>query len=177
MSLWSRMANVFRGDRVTREIDEELESHLEEAIEQGRPAQEARRALGGSLLYRERSRDIKLLPWLEALAADAVFGWRQLKRNRAASAAAVLSLALATGATTAAFRLVDAILWRTLPAAEPHRLFYLATSLIDFRTGRPDYRDDFDYPTFVKYRQLVEDRAELMVVGMIAGTGVIIGNG
>ena len=36
MSLWSRIANVFRGDRLNREIDEELESHIGEAIEQGR---------------------------------------------------------------------------------------------------------------------------------------------
>ena len=32
MSLWSRIANVFGGDRLSREIDEELESHLAEAI-------------------------------------------------------------------------------------------------------------------------------------------------
>ena len=31
MSLWSRIANVFRGDRLNREIDEELESHIAEA--------------------------------------------------------------------------------------------------------------------------------------------------
>src|ERR1041385_4838472 len=119
MSLWSRIANVFRGDQMTREIDEELASHLAEAIAEGRPAAEARKALGGPLQYRECSRDIKLLPWLEALAADLIFGWRQLKRNRSASVAAILSLALATGATTAAFRLVDAVIWRNLPVAEP----------------------------------------------------------
>ena len=46
MSLWSRIANVFRGDRLSREIDEELQSHIEEAIEQGRDPAEARRAFG-----------------------------------------------------------------------------------------------------------------------------------
>ena len=34
MSIWSRTMNVFRGDRVGREIDEELHAHIEEAIEQ-----------------------------------------------------------------------------------------------------------------------------------------------
>src|SRR5437899_2821064 len=36
MSWLSRITNVFRRDRLTREIDEELESHIAEAIEQGR---------------------------------------------------------------------------------------------------------------------------------------------
>ena len=36
MSFWSRIANVFRGDRVIREIDEELQGHIDEAIAQGR---------------------------------------------------------------------------------------------------------------------------------------------
>src|ERR1700681_4095093 len=94
-------------------------------------------------LFRQgQSRDIKL-PWLDALASDLGFGWRQLNKHRAVSAAAILSLALATGATTASFRLVDAVLLRTLPIAQPERVFFLANTFID-RDGRPDYRDDFD---------------------------------
>jgi len=49
------MANVFRGDGVSREIDEELESHVAEAIEQGRDPVEARRAFGSALRNREAS--------------------------------------------------------------------------------------------------------------------------
>ena len=41
MSLWSRLLNIFRGDRLSREIDEEIESHIQEAIEQGREPTEA----------------------------------------------------------------------------------------------------------------------------------------
>jgi hypothetical protein len=59
MSLWSRIANVFRGDGLSREIDEELQSHIEEAIEQGRDPAEARRAFGSALRRREESRDIR----------------------------------------------------------------------------------------------------------------------
>ena len=42
----SRAVNVVRGDRLIREIDEELESHVAEAIAQGRDPTEARAALG-----------------------------------------------------------------------------------------------------------------------------------
>src|SRR5258708_4745874 len=100
MSWIGRFTNLFRRSRLDEEIAEELAYHVEEAVERGRSAEEARKAFGNALLHRERSRDIKLLPWLDSLASDAVFGWRQLNKHRAASAAAILSLALAIGATT-----------------------------------------------------------------------------
>jgi putative ABC transport system permease protein len=83
MPLWSRLANVFRGDRLNREIDEELQSHIEEAIAHGRDPAEARRAFGSAFRHRETSRDIKLVAWLESLRADAIFGWRQLNKTYA----------------------------------------------------------------------------------------------
>ena len=76
MSLWSRIANVFRGDRLSREIDEELQAHIAEAVEQGRDPTEARRAFGSVLRNREESRDVRLIAWLDSLRTDAVFGWR-----------------------------------------------------------------------------------------------------
>src|SRR5882757_5256698 len=106
MSLWSRITNVFRGDRLNREIDEELQSHIQEAIDQGRDLNEARTAFGSTLRQREASSDIRIVAWLDSLRADAVFGWRQLKKRKVTSAAAILSLALAIGACTTAFRLI-----------------------------------------------------------------------
>src|SRR5260370_22103979 len=126
MSLWSRIVNVVRGDRLSREIDEELESHIEEAIEQGRGPGEARQAFGSALRQREVSRDVKLIAWLDSLRADAIFGWRQLMKKKATSAAAILSLALAIGACTSAFRVIDALLLRPLPVANPERLHTVA---------------------------------------------------
>src|SRR5215472_6361012 len=52
MSIWSRIANTFQSDRLSREIDEELQSHIEEAIAEHRDPTEARRALGSALLLR-----------------------------------------------------------------------------------------------------------------------------
>src|SRR5271156_2366993 len=101
-SFWARAANVFRRSRVDREIDEELVSHIAEAIEQGRSPAEARRAFGPALRQREASHDIRVVAWLDSLRSDAVFGWRQLKKNKTASGTAILSLALALGACAAA---------------------------------------------------------------------------
>lgn len=176
MSWIGRFANVFHTKRVENEIAEELASHIDEAIEQGRPVEEVRKAFGNQLLQRERSRDIKLVPWIDSLISDVGFGLRQLRKRPVVTAAAVLSLALAIGASTAAFRLVNATLLRKLPVAEPERLFYLAASYID-RDGHPDYRDDFDYPTFRRYREAVADRADLMVVGLTAREDAAFGSG
>ena len=43
MSLWTRLRNTHRNELLQREIDEELESHIAEAIAQGRDPDEARR--------------------------------------------------------------------------------------------------------------------------------------
>ncbi len=81
MSLWSRIANILRGERLNREIDEELEAHIAEAVAQGRDPAEARRAFGSMLRHREESRDARVLTWLDSLRGDFVFGWRQLEEG------------------------------------------------------------------------------------------------
>jgi len=163
MSLWTRAANVFRRDRVNREIGEELQSHMEEAIEQGRDPAEARRAFGSPLREREESYDMRVIPWLDSLRADAVFGWRQLKKKKVTSAAAILSLALAIGSCTAAFRLIDALLLRPLPVAHPEQLYHLSRRGIGF-DGKPASFDGWAYPAFQQLRDAVKDQAELLAI-------------
>jgi predicted permease len=171
MSLWSRIANVFRAGNLSREIDEELQSHIAEAIEQGRDSAEARQAFGSALRRREESRDIRLVAWLDSLRADAVFGWRQLKKNKVTSAAAILSLALAIGACTSAFRLIDALLLRPLPVAEPERLYAVSRQEIRLAwDGKAHTYDGWAYPAFRLMRAAVKDQAELIAVSGVSRT-------
>jgi putative ABC transport system permease protein len=163
MSLRSRLVNVLRGHRLNREIDEELEAHLEEAIAEGRDPVEARKAFGSALRHRERSRDVRLVSWLECLRADAVFGWRQLKNNKVPSAAAILSLALAMGACTSAFRLIDGLLLRPLPVAEPQRIHVVAFEGAG-ADGKLMTYDSCSYPMFRQMRTDVKEQAELIAV-------------
>jgi predicted permease len=163
MSLWRRIGNVLRGDGLSREIDEELEAHIAEAVEQGRDPAEARRVFGGLLRSREECRDARLLPWLDSLRADAAFGWRQLLKNKVASAAAVLSLALATGACTSAFRLIDALLLRPLPVGHPERLYSVAFENIG-ANGKFATYDSCSYPMFRQMRAAVKEQAESVAV-------------
>src|SRR5450432_4706087 len=163
MSFLSRIGNALRGERLSREIDEELQSHLAEAVEQGRDPAEARRAFGSTIRHREASRDVRLIAWIESLRADTVFGWRQLMKRKATSAAAILSLGLAIGACTSAFRLIDALLLRPLPVAEPERLYALSREGTDF-DGQVRRGYAWAYPSFRLMRAAVKDQAELLAV-------------
>src|SRR6202045_1014637 len=94
---------------------------------------------------------------IDSLRSDAVFGWRQLVKKKVTSAAAILSLALAIGACTSAFRLIDALLLRPLPVADPERLYVLSRHGIGF-DGKPQTFDSWAYPAFRLMRAAVKDR-------------------
>ena len=165
MSIWSRVTNVFRTNRLNREIDEELQSHLDDAEAAGLDPLEARRALGSALKHRDSAHDTHVLAWLDSLRADAIYGWRRLAKNKITTAAAVLSLGLAIGACTAAFRLVDAVMLTPLPIKAPHEIYSIALKGMDGR-GKPQTSGLWDYPLFLKMRDGVKDDAQL-----IASTG------
>jgi len=163
MSLWSRTINLFRGERVSREIEEELATHVTEGIAAGRDPSEVLRALGPALQTREESRDLRVIAWLDSLRSDFVFGYRQLVKRKGTSAASVLSLALAIGSCTAAFRLIDALLLRPLPVKHPEQLYDLTRHSIGF-DGKPGTYDQWAYPAFRRMRDAVEDQAELIAI-------------
>ncbi|HMF61344.1 MAG TPA: permease prefix domain 1-containing protein, partial [Vicinamibacterales bacterium] len=133
MSLWSRLTNVFRPGGIERELDEELQFHMDERIREltatGMPRDEATRQVarrfGNRLRLREESRDVKLLPWLDSLVRDVRLGMRMMRKNAVVTGAAVVSLSLALGACVAAFSLVDALILRPLPVRQPEQLMYL----------------------------------------------------
>ena len=70
MSVWSRIWNALQGERLNDEIEEELQSHIEEAIARGRDPHEARRNFGSIMRQREASHSIRVAGWLESLLAD-----------------------------------------------------------------------------------------------------------
>jgi predicted permease len=166
MSLWSRIANAFRGDRLSREIDEEIRAHIAEAIEQGRDPAEARRAFGAALRTREECRDFRVLAWLDSLRADAAFAWRQFLKHKVTSAAAVLSLALAIGACTSAFRLIDALLLRPLPVAAPEQLYAVVRQGSDLVDDKATTYAEWPYPSFRLMRDAVKGQAELLGIAI-----------
>jgi len=163
MSLWSRISNALRGERLNREIEEELQSHIEEAIALGHDPDEARRTFGSILRQREASHNIRVAGWLESLLADVRFGWRQLCRNKVTSVTAVLSLALGIGSCIAAFRLIDALLWRPLPISNSSKLYAISRKLTG-PEGRPIEDGYWATPDFKLMRDAVKDQADLIAI-------------
>lgn len=94
-----RLRNLFLKERLDRDLQDELTSHLEmhiaDNLRAGMSPEEARREallrLGGLEQTKESVRDRQLLPWLDSLRHDAIFGYRQLVKNKVTSLAAILS--------------------------------------------------------------------------------------
>ena len=116
-----------------------------------------------AIRIREESRDIRIAAWIDSLRADIVFGWRQILKNKTASGAAVLSLGLAIGTCTAAFRLIDAMLLRPLPVSNPGALYFVTFAHLG-NDGILRQGSSFDYPAFRQLRSAVKGSAEVMAI-------------
>jgi putative ABC transport system permease protein len=97
------------------------------------------------------------------MRADIIYGWRQITARKGSSVAAILSLALAIGACTAAFRLVDALLLRPLPIRAPERL-YAAVFQGAGTDGKAMTYDSCSYPLFRQMRAAVREQGESVAV-------------
>jgi putative ABC transport system permease protein len=125
----SRMRFLLRR-RGSEELDEELQFHLEQSVQmniaEGMTAEEARRqamiAFGGVERAREACYEQRPGWLLETAVQDIRNALRGFRRNLAFTATAIVTLALAIGATTAVFSAVDRILFRSLPYAHDDRI-------------------------------------------------------
>ena len=128
-----RLRALLDRNRADRELDDELRHHVALEIEarcaQGVPPAEARRqalaVLGGLATTREEVRASRFGASIGEGLRDVRYGLRLLRRNPGFAAAAVLTLALAIGATTTVFSVVDAVLLQPPPFPDPERLVTL----------------------------------------------------
>ena len=155
-TLLARFLAVFRRPSLDRELDAELRSHLDMAVErnlaQGMNREQARRQalldFGGleqtKQLYRER----RGLPFLDALFQDLRFAFRMLGKSPGFTSVAILTLALGIGANTAIFSAIHAVLLRPLPFANANRLVFVWAT--DKQRGVEE--DVSSYPNFEDWK-------------------------
>ena len=130
IALFRRLAWLLGRRRFEAELGEELRIHeamaAEQARHEGMPPDEAgfaaRRRVGNRAQLAEAARDVWRPPALADLGQDLRYALRGLRRQPGYAAAAVVTLLLAIGATTALFSLLDALLLRPLPYRESDRM-------------------------------------------------------
>ena len=127
LALWR---NLRHRDRVERDLDDEMRATLDllidEKIAAGVDAGEARRRsmieLNRIEPIKEQVRDIRAGVVMDTLIQDVKYAWRHMRRAPGFAAAAILTLALGIGANTAMFTMLNAIVLKRLPIADPDRL-------------------------------------------------------
>jgi predicted permease len=127
---FSKLRALVRGPQLDRDFQQQINAHLEEAIEdymqQGLSPEDARRAalrsFGGVAQTHEVHRDLRSFAWLEDAGRDVRYALRSVRRTAGFSAVAILTLALSTGAATAIFSVIDATLLRPVPYERPDEI-------------------------------------------------------
>lgn len=157
LRVWlSRFLGTLGGRRLDVELDEELRAHLEmlqeRFVERGMDPTEAfyaaRRQFGELTEIKENLREQRALPLVGVLARDVGLALRQMRRAWRFTTSAALTLALGIGATTAVVAVLQAVVLRPLPYAEPDRLAALRS--LDRRAGGQPTQ--LSYPTFFDFR-------------------------
>jgi predicted permease len=128
--LIARLRRLARPSSADCELQREIASHLDEAIEdfqrQGLSPSAARvealRRFGGTTQAAEAYREVGAFAWIDALRRDLRQAIRTLRRAPAFTTAAIATLAVVIGANSAVFGLADALLWKPLPYPRADRL-------------------------------------------------------
>jgi predicted permease len=148
-----RVRSLFQSRRVDQDLDAELRDHLDRQIECHRAAglspDDARaaalREFGNIAVIQEQVRDTRGLNLIEDTLRDLRYAFRSMRRAPGYTAVAALSLALAIGANTAIFSLVNVLMLRDLRVASPHELVEIGRLV-------KSSRGNFSYPIYERIR-------------------------
>jgi putative ABC transport system permease protein len=129
------------------DVSEELRFHAEMKTRVTGDPNAAARAVGRSLPWRERARDAWGWRWLDDLTCDARYACRVLvRRDRASSIAAVVTLALAIGLNGVVFTIADAMLVRGFPLVKDNDRLVMVQEIF------PSFARGVSFPDFDEWR-------------------------
>jgi len=157
--LWRRLLVLLRRERFDRELEEEMQFHLEmqaeENRENGLDAREARytakRQFGNSALLKETSREMWGWSWVESLGRDIAFALRLVRRSPPFAVLTILTLAFGLGANMAIFTMVYHVVLHPVRYRDAGRLMDIHLIMTEQRRGTiPMF---WSYPKFEELRR------------------------
>ncbi|HEY2471212.1 MAG TPA: ABC transporter permease [Terracidiphilus sp.] len=168
---------MFKPKRSAEDFAEEIRSHIEleadelrgEGLNEEQAHRYARVEFGSVRGAEERFYLKGRWQWLDKLLGDLHYGFRSLLQSPGFAITAILTLALGVGANTAVFSVMNAILLRSLPVADPSRLLYLRTSGPPHGTGTIDSTETFSYPVYQALKN--QNRVSFAVVAYVPLSG------
>ena len=174
--LFSRCASLWGKGRRDQDLEDEVQAHIELAIadnmRRGMSAAQARTAalrdFGGVTQIKEAYRVQRGITFLDVLMRDLHYSLRRLRKSPGFTFIAVLTLALGIGANTAIFTLVHGILLRSLPVADPSRLYRIGDRnhccyFSSFESDDGDF-DLFSYDLFRRFQDAAPEFEQLAAV-------------
>jgi predicted permease len=170
----SRLRGLFRRERLERELDDEVRFHLdmlaEENLKAGMNPEEARnaavRAFGAVDVMKDSYRERSTFSLVETTGQDIRYALRTLRRSPAFAVTSISVLALAIGANTAMFSVLNAVLLKPLPYKSPEQLAMLWTEIPsqNLREGRSTYR------SYEQWRSQSRTFADMAVFDPVSAT-------
>ena len=179
MTLLRRIANLFSRSRIDREIEAELQAHIEMRIEDNlgagmdapAAARNARLRFGNLAATREQVTSIDAALGLQSVWRDVIYGFRGLRKNAGFSAVAIITLALGIGANAGIYTVLNAVLLKSLPVNQPGQLRLLKIG------GEEAEHARFSYLILDRMRAALPPSASLGMSSWPSGFNVKLGEG
>ncbi len=111
---------------------------------------------------------------MPAVFNDLRYAMRQLRKTPGFTVVCVLTLALGIGANTAVFSVMNAVLLRSLPVADPGRVVYLRTSNAPRGTGTIDSNKTFSYAVYDALRRADRGLSPIMAFVPLSSSKVAV---